>query len=767
MKFAGYIRIALAVILFTADIVILICGWNHLFRKETVTCSFDSEQVEADTDYNKYRISFISDCSKVQSIDVYYEGRLTPETLAVQSILYDGSRKYTEIREVVIKSDSHIAIELNTERIVMADGTSKYDLCFEKEDDVHLKEITAKVCTKSYVEIGIWMILWSGTLYSVLLSRKKERRTLCTTQLCLMLSVSVAAIGFFCVELLGNELLAEMTLKDTVANIALLTMLGLLMSVMFNSVRNGLIFFLVLYGGLGIVNHYLIIFRSQPLQPSDFFTIRTAAAVVGNYNYSIDRHVVYTVSAIAAYLVILLCLGRLELFRTVPGIIIAKCGAVLIVILFFVLTYRIGRNPMIPEPSYWNSMETYTASGFLPSFISYGRTLMPPSIGYSDERTKAVMSDISAKKGRCSDAEKPNIIVIMNEAMADYRNLGEFEISDSPYRFWDSLREESISGRLIVPVYAGGTANTEYEFLTGNTLSLFSGNGVPYTMYKERLDYSLADVLGAQGYETVAMHPNAPANYNRNKVYPAMGFETFLSEENYFTDAHRLRGLVSDYGDYSAMLNWINNRTDERPYFIFNVTMQNHSDYITNTIPIDTYVEGCDYKDVNEYMTLLKRSDEALEYLVDSLRKHDSKTVVVIFGDHYPALADSFVNTLLENGIAGENEIAKEWRSYEVPLMIWANYDLSEGGQDDLYMSANYLGGYLLNMLGLSLSPYETYLLELQEKFPVISNGGYMTADGQYYRIGRIQSLPEPLYEYYLMQYEQIFKKRQRKFFTG
>ena len=135
MKFAGYIRIALAVILFTADIVILICGWNHLFRKETVTCSFDSEQVEADTDYNKYRISFISDCSKVQSIDVYYEGRLTPETLAVQSILYDGSRKYTEIREVVIKSDSHIAIELNTERIVMADGTSKYDLCFEKEDE--------------------------------------------------------------------------------------------------------------------------------------------------------------------------------------------------------------------------------------------------------------------------------------------------------------------------------------------------------------------------------------------------------------------------------------------------------------------------------------------------------------------------------------------------------------------------------------------------------------------------------------------------------
>lgn len=760
------VKIILIVCLFGVNVLMLIHGWDHLFAREKAVCQFDPGQVENDIDFMKYRISVVSECMHMNAIDVRFEGKVTPETLAVERVLYDGSRKFTKIRRVVIKSENHIAIELDEQRVVMADGTSKYDLCFDKKDNVRLDEVSADVSSNHWLGLGILLIIWVGTLFSGWLFRKEREKYIGFLTAVILIFV-MAVIVFVCVEFLGNNEMAKMSQSNIVRNIVLLMLMGAVTSIALNSIRNGLTACVIGMGILGVVNHYLLMFRAKQLQPSDVFSVRTALSVAGHYDYRIDRYLIYSVSFMLAFIAMLVGFSSLKIFRKIKSAIVGQCLAVISIIIFFLLTYRTEWNVLIPEPSYWNVSETYDTSGFLPSFISYGRVLSKPNIGYTDSKAEKAMRRITVREEGELKNEKPNIIVIMNEALADYRHLGEFEISDSPWKYWDSLKGESLTGYLKVPVYGGGTANTEYEFLTGHSLGLFSGEGVPYTMYSRYLNYSIASVLKAQGYETVAMHPNKASNYNRDKVYPAIGFETFLSSDNFFSDAHRLRGVVSDYGDYSSMLGWINERSDDRPYFIFNITMQNHSDYISNTIPIECYLKADDFADVNEYMTLLNRSDQALEYLIESLRGRREKTVVVIFGDHYPDLSKKFVKSLTNMESYSTDMLSQRWKTYEVPVLIWANYHMMEAAHDDLYMSVNYLGSYLMSIMGLRLSPYESYLLDLKEKYPVIAGDAYLTGDGNYCRAEEIRSLPSDLYDYYLLQYGQIFHDKNREFFIG
>jgi hypothetical protein len=111
--------------------------------------------------------------------------------------------------------------------------------------------------------------------------------------------------------------------------------------------------------------------------------------------------------------------------------------------------------------------------------------------------------------------------------------------------------------------------------------------------------------------------------------------------------------------------------------------------------------------------------------------------------------------------------LSQRWKTYEVPVLIWANYHMMEAAHDDLYMSVNYLGSYLMSIMGLRLSPYESYLLDLKEKYPVIAGDAYLTGDGNYCRAEEIRSLPSDLYDYYLLQYGQIFHDKNREFFIG
>ena len=132
--------------------------------------------------------------------------------------------------------------------------------------------------------------------------------------------------------------------------------------------------------------------------------------------------------------------------------------------------------------------------------------------------------------------------------------------------------------------YGGGTCNTEFEFLTGNSMSYLGSGVYPYTIYDLLDTKNLAEQFKDLGYTTTAMHPNHGTNWNRENVYSGFGFDRFMTI-NDFQDAEKLRGMVSDAATYDKILEML--ESDSAPQFIFDVTMQNHSGYDTGLLPPD------------------------------------------------------------------------------------------------------------------------------------------------------------------------------------
>lgn len=198
-------------------------------------------------------------------------------------------------------------------------------------------------------------------------------------------------------------------------------------------------------------------------------------------------------------------------------------------------------------------------------------------------------------------------------------------------------------------------------------------------------------------------------------------------------------------------MNCMRRRRRESPLFAFNVTMQNHSPYTDGYQFIDgnIAVNGDTRSQLSEYLTLMKQSDAALEALVEYFKEQREPTVIVFFGDHQPA--DSVVSGIVRNSgnASSDGEDDAEAERYEVPYVIWANYDLKEAEGGDT--SANYLGTKLLEAAGVPLSDYQRYLSELQEEYPVISTQKLMQADGS---VGDDETEDIELYQkiqYYLL----------------
>ncbi len=136
--------------------------------------------------------------------------------------------------------------------------------------------------------------------------------------------------------------------------------------------------------------------------------------------------------------------------------------------------------------------------------------------------------------------------------------------------FYDSLETNSIKGNLYMPVFGSMTSNSEFEFLTGNSIAFTPSGSVPYQIYMRNPSYGLASILKEQGYRTVAMHPNEKTNWNRDEAYRNMLFDEFYGIE-YFQDSPTIRGYVSDLGNYQKIINLTEEKEEGQPLFIFDV----------------------------------------------------------------------------------------------------------------------------------------------------------------------------------------------------
>lgn len=376
------------------------------------------------------------------------------------------------------------------------------------------------------------------------------------------------------------------------------------------------------------------------------------------------------------------------------------------------------------------------------------------SVGYGSEQG----GDVFPGSGM---VEMPHIIVIMDEAFADMASLGELSCNADYMPFYHSMQgaEDTVTGTLHVSVLGGNTANTEFEFLTGATMAFLPGGSVPYQQYIRGRIPSLASSLKQRGYRCIAMHPYHAGGWSRNQVYPWMGFDELRFLPDY-TDVEYVRKYVSDASDFRQIIKEYekHKETQDGPLFLFNVTMQNHGGYdqeFTNFTPHIQEV-AAESRVVDSYLSLISLTDEALGALLAYFEQEQEHTMIVFFGDHQPN--DTVAGPIWRSNGFGKDSLTLEQEAarYEVPFLIWANFDIEEAS--GLEISANYLAAEVLRRAGFSLSGYYAYLNELQGQYPVISAKQVVDAAGNRLTAEERQA-SDALLTFQALQYYRLFEQ--------
>ena len=542
-------------------------------------------------------------------------------------------------------------------------------------------------------------------------------------------------ISFILMEFYEHNPFVEIRSVAFLFNILLFEFLAWIFYVLTGRMKWALRFILLSAMIFGLINHYVMLFRSTPFVPWDIFSIKTASSVAGNYDFMpTARVIIVTVIFIALVVLAHFMNYRMEMkikWRLIPGVIIT------VVLCLFVGTLQNEDfqtdnylYPFLFTPAYMTKV-----NGMAVTFaMDLAYIAVDKPAGYSKENARQILdeyknddqeenADASNKSDTNDNDEMPNIIVIMDEAFSDLSVLGDFETNKDYMPFVHSLQEgadNTITGYLNVSVCGGNTADTEFEFLTGNTMAFLPTGSIPYQQYIKDTTPSLASYLKGLGYETYAQHPYNASGWNRETVYPLLGFENMAFAPDYLS-RDVIRDYISDKTSFDKIIETYENKPKDKPAFIFNVTMQNHGGYtdtywnFTNTIN----AKGLGNDALNQYLSLIKLTDSDLSSLISYFKEQDEKTIIVFFGDHQPN--DTVASSVLaENGMDYSNLSTEEtYLRYQVPYVVWANYDIQEAKNQD--MSVNYLAANVLKTAGIPTSDYQNFLLELQKDYPIIS----------------------------------------------
>lgn len=515
-----------------------------------------------------------------------------------------------------------------------------------------------------------------------------------------------------------------------------------------------------------LTEYYVIKFRGDMVRPSDISAVSTAMSVMKGYDYSVSAEAVYSV----LYLMFFMVLGfkvRIKMRKKIKiGIAVCSLAAVI----GWYATVMYSQYPIRKDITghYWNMTENQLLNGMGVGFFTMLReSRMEIPAGYSVEKVQKIAEE--AEQAYQQDvvqntSVKPNIIYIMNEAWSDVGVLGEFKYTKEYMPHLKELEEkgELLRGNLYVPVLGGLTANSEFEALTGNALALMSPTVIPYQNQIKHDMPSLARILEEQGYETMAMHPSGGNAWNRDNVYQYFGFDTFVDEADWQVPISFLRSYFSDECNFEEIIYRYEHRNKEKPFFLFDVTIQNHSGYY-GEIPMDikiTEIGGIPKKevgyvyDLETYLNLMKITDEALYMLLQYFETVEEPVIVCMFGDHQPFFADEAFRAFMNGSTVSERE--QNLQRYITPYILWTNYETELQEREDF--SANYLPVVLMQQAGLKLPPFYKFLSNLKDEYPVLSIKGCLDKDGRFYDISDLKDNTQ-IQKYQFMQYNQIYEK--------
>jgi phosphoglycerol transferase MdoB-like AlkP superfamily enzyme len=564
------------------------------------------------------------------------------------------------------------------------------------------------------------------------------------------------AIAFVMIEVMVSNYNKEMFQKYSFYNIIWYYIIIFLLYALLRRSRLTILLSNALIYLIGFINYLVYLFRGNPIIPSDLLAWQTGMSVASNYQVSFTLGFILATLIMYVIFVIGAKLGsgqvKYSLLNRILGFAAYTVTATAVFLLFFHTDLIETKIRVIDffAPKY-----TYCAYGTAFGFVANVEAMeTEPPEGYSVDAVDMALQKAEESKSLVTEAQvKPNIIAIMNEAFSDLSMVGDYKTNKSYLPFINTLDENATKGIMYSSVFGGATSDTEYEFLTGNSMAVMPQNSVPYQQFVTEPTDSLAATLKAQGYYNIAIHPYEPSGYKRDLVYPLLGFDEFLSMKD-FNNPELIRSFISDQESFKKIIEQYETKGD-KPLFIFNVTMQNHGGYSgeqlfdeENSVRL-TELPG--YPKVEQYLSLLRKSDQAFEELVDYFSKQTEPTIILMFGDHQPVVYSDF-----HNQIESESTEINQ-RRYMVPFILWANYDINEDDVDKI--SANYLSSYLLKTAGLPGTAYNNYLLQLYQELPVMNAHFYITKDRECYPYSAVTPYTPLIQEYKAVGYNDALDK--------
>ncbi len=482
---------------------------------------------------------------------------------------------------------------------------------------------------------------------------------------------------------------------------------------------------------LGVVNAVVLKFRMTPFSAEDFSMIPSLFRIAKNY---------LTTGSLILLIIALLLLaaGIVFMWRQLPKDRIRKnwfhlagyCAAIAVSCYVFL---NMGMQTQAISTDFMNLADAYEEYGFAYCFST---SIVDVGIDKPDQYSAQLLEDIAAgmesqeeqkifavtsseetivtqqgaavpdndikttSAGETEGADassvsdsQPNIIMIQLESFFDPYYLTDYSFSEDPIPVFRSIKENKeqfASGFLTVPVVGAGTSNTEFEILTGMSCDYFGAGEYPYnTVLKETAVEAVPQILRQYGYTSTAVHNNTGTFYNRHLVFANMGFDRFipleymydmeLTPNNWHKDAALTQIMMDSLAESSG------------PDFIYTITVQSHGRYPSTKVLDDPVItvscvnEMANTNALEYYVNMIREVDLMISDLLQQLTALDEPTILVMFGDHLPALgfdADDLSQSSL----------------YQTEYVIWDNFDLKISGGD---LQAESLSTGILQLFGL------------------------------------------------------------------
>ncbi len=431
--------------------------------------------------------------------------------------------------------------------------------------------------------------------------------------------------------------------------------------------------------GFSAANFIMQSFRTAPLTAADFALIGSVGSIISKY---LSPRQTVLLFAAAAAAIALTAVG----FRLCPKASArAKCALPVLLCACAVIAagFPAVYATAAPPESRANALETSEAYGYPVCFVMsiFDRGIDRP-IGYSENSVDAILAELRTREATES-LEHPNIIFLQLESFFDVNELVGLDVPGGALPVFSRLEADFPSGDLAVPSLATGTANTEFEVLTGMARAYFGVGEYPYsTVLHERACESIAYNMRALGYTAHAIHDHAGDFYDRNIVFSNLGFDTFTSVEYMRGVEYNENGWARDKVLTAEILRALGSTPGED--LIYAISVQAHGHYPDGDNMPDISAEF-DEASFEYYLSQIQEMDTFLGELTGALERYGRPVVLVMFGDHLPGLG-------FKEGDLRDGDL------YETQYVIWSNFGLEAPDRD---IAAYQLSAYVQSLLGM------------------------------------------------------------------